>query len=257
MDGERMKAVAAEHLTERETQFAYFDAILGRPSWTGRKILDFGGNNGIFLRNARGVDHADYWCLDVHEPALARGRAEFPRAHFVHYDRYSTEFNPDGALDLPLPDWGPRFDVILAFSVFTHVHRSELLEYVTALRRMLAPEGVLAFTFCDPRYDRSLSDPSLPPGPDTFKNLSWFRRSDIAEVDAMVERGRRSRWCIAVDGELYVDPDDLSPKRCRELGAGTYCSYFTTDLVQEMFPEAAIHEPVKPEWQHCAVVRSA
>lgn len=247
-------AVGHEHLTTRETQFAYFDEILGRPQWRGKKILDFGGNTGVFLRHARGIDPADYWCMDVHEPALERGRAEHPRAHFVHYDRYSTEFNPDGILDLPVPDSGTRFDVIIAFSVFTHVHRTELFELVTALRRMLAPGGVLAFTFCDPRYDRSLSDPSLPPGPDTLKNLSWFPKYSAAEIDMMVERGRRSRWCIAIDGELYVDPDDLSPKRCREEGWGTYCSYFTTGTVQEMFPEATIHEPVKPEWQHCALL---
>ncbi len=249
-----MKAVTSEHLTERETQFAYFDAILASPSWAKRKILDFGGNNGIFLRNARGIDHADYWCMDVHAPALARGRAAYPRAHFVHYDRYSTEFNPDGVLELPIPDCGTAFDFILAFSVFTHVHRAELQEYVTSLRSMLAPRGVLAFTFCDPRHDRSLSDPSLPPGPDTLKNLAWFAKHTATEIAELVERGRRSRWCIAVDGELYIDPDDLSPKRCRQQGWGTYCSYFTTELVQEMFPDAAIHPPVKPEWQHCAVL---
>jgi len=249
-------ALAREHITTRETQFAYFDEILGRPSWTGQKILDFGGNTGVFLRNAHGIDHADYWCMDVHEPALERGRAEFPRAHFVHYDRYSTEFNPDGILNLPVPDCGTQFDVILAFSVFTHVHRTELFELVTALRRMLAPGGVLAVTFCDPRYDRSLSDPSLPPGPDTLKNLSWFPKYSAAEIEELVERGRRSRWCIAIDGELYIDPDDFSPKRCRDEGWGTYCSYFTTETVQEMFPEATIHEPVKPEWQHCLVLRN-
>lgn len=247
---------APEHLTLRETQFPYFDEVLGHPDWRGRKVLDFGGNNAAFLRRSNGVAHDDYWCMDVHQPALERGRAEYPRAHFVHYDRYSTEYNPHGILDLPVPDLGTRFDVILAFSVFTHVHRTELLELATSLRGLLAPGGVLAFTFCDPRYDRSLSDPSLPPGPDTLKNLSWFSTASAEEIEAMVERGRHSRWCMAIDGELFIDPDDLPPKRSRENGWATYCSYFTTELVQEMFPDARIHEPVKPEWQHCAVLTS-
>lgn len=244
-------------VSSRETQFAYFDEILGHPVWSGKKILDFGGNSGVFLRRARGIDHADYWCMDVHEPALERGRAEFPDAHFVHYDRYSGEYNPDGQRDLPLPDRGERFDFILSFSVFTHVHRTELLELVAALRGMLAPGGVLAFTFCDPRYDRSLSDPALPPGPDTRKNLWRVPIHTKAEIDVLVEVAQTASWCVVLDGELYVEPgDELSPQRRDCTPWESYCSYFTTDMMQALVPDGTIHPPVKPEWQHCVVVRN-
>jgi hypothetical protein len=73
-----------------------------------------------------------------------------------------------------------KFDIILAFSVFTHTHQKEMLELVEQLRRLLAPRGVLAFTFCDPAYDRSLTDHRLAPG---------------AGVIKMSER-----WCVEVDG---------------------------------------------------------
>lgn len=249
--------VTRDHMTTRETQFAYFSEVLGMQSWRGRKVLDFGGNNAAFLRRAEGVEHADYWCMDVHEPALERGREEFPRANFVHYDRYSGEYNPDGTIDLPVPDCGTQFDVIIAFSVFTHVHRTELLELVPMLRRMLAPGGVLAFTFCDPRYDRSLSDPELPPGPDTRKNLARVKKHSDAEIDALVEIARTARWCVVLDGELYVEPgEELSPQRRRCTPWESYCSYFTIEEMEALVPDAAIHPPVKPEWQHCVVVRN-
>ena len=54
------------HLSTRQTQFSYFDQMLGGPVWKGRKVLDFGGNVGGFLAGAGDhVDHDDYWCLDL------------------------------------------------------------------------------------------------------------------------------------------------------------------------------------------------
>jgi SAM-dependent methyltransferase len=241
----------------RETQFAYFDEVLGHPRWSGRKILDFGGNFGIFLRRARGVEHGDYWCLDVNKSMLERGRAEFPRAHFIHYNRYSAEYNPGGIRRLPVPDVGVKFDFIIAFSVFTHVHRLELIELVAALRLRLVPGGFLAFTFSDARYDRSLSDPELPPGSDVRKNLEREAKHSPREIDVLVERAQRASWCVALDGELYVEPGpELAPQSRLGIPWESYCSYFTTETMQFLVPDATIHEPVKPEWQHCCVVRN-
>ena len=60
-----------------------------------------------------------------------------------------------------------EFDIILAFSVFTHTDWSEMVELVGQLREMLAPSGVLAFTFCDPNYERSSTDGVPPRHPST------------------------------------------------------------------------------------------
>ena len=117
----------------------------------GPKILDFGGNVGTFLVGAGSqVDHDDYWCLDLNQDVVEQGQRTYPRAHFVHYNRYSSQYNPNGVRYLPVPDSGVKLDIILAFSVFTHIDQSEMLELVGSLRSMLAPEGVLAFTFWDP-----------------------------------------------------------------------------------------------------------
>ena len=155
----------ATHISRRQTQFNCFDQLLERPAWKSSKILDFGGNVGGFLVGAGdNVEHDSYWCLDVTKTAIEIGRRYFPRAHFVHYHRYSSYFNPKGVRNLPVPDLGLRFDIILAFSVFTHTHRREMLDLVGQLRRMLMPCGVLAFTFSDPCYDRSLANPRLRSG---------------------------------------------------------------------------------------------
>jgi SAM-dependent methyltransferase len=252
--------MATTIISTRETQFSYFDKVLGGPVWRGRKVLDFGGNVGGFLVSAgRRVEHEDYWCLDLNRQVVEQGRASFPRAHFVHYDRYSSQYNPEGVRHLPVPDLGLKFDIILAFSVFTHTHRNEMLELVGQLRGALAPGGVLAFTFCDPSYDRSLSAPELPAGSDVRKILQWQQADHPGlEIDGLVERARRSRWCLVVDEQLHVEPgEELSNQEHRGRPWESYCSYFTVEYVRSLFPGAEVQPPVSPEWQHCCVIREA
>src|SRR5918911_2210779 len=198
----------ATFISTRETQFFYFDKLLKSPVWKGRQVLDFGGNVGGFLVSAGDrVDHDDYWCLDLNPGAIEQGRRNFPQAHFCHYNRYSSQYNPNGILNLPVPDLGLKFDIIMAFSVFTHTHQSEMLELAAQLRKMLRPQGLFAFTFTDPSYDRSLSNPALPSGTDVRKMLEWRRAENPSlEIEEIVERARQSRWCVLIDEELYVEP---------------------------------------------------
>lgn len=250
----------ATFISKRETQFSYFDRLLGQPVWKGRKILDFGGNVGGFLVDAgEHVEHEDYWCLDLNHGAVEQGRSNFPRANFRHYDRYSSQYNPEGKHDLPVPDLGLKFDFALAFSVFTHTHRDEMLELVGQLRGALRHGGVLAFTFTDPSYERTLSNPELPPGTDVRKMLEWRRAENpslgMEEIEEKVETARRSCWCILIDEELYVEPGAEFSHHVRRGRPGeSYNSYFTSEYMRSLFPGATLLAPVYPEWQHCCIL---
>lgn len=235
-------------VSTRLTQFPYFNELLGNPVWKDRRILDFGGNVGTFLASAGdNVDHEDYWCVDLNPAVIEQGRLTYPRAHFVHFNRYSSQYNPSGIRNLPIPDCGVKFDIILAFSVFTHVDLTEMVELVGSLRRMLAPDGVLAFTFLEPRYDRSLSDPALPRGSTILSNLGPRRQNEILE---------RARWFVVIDELVYVEPGDAL---CHQMRLGkpleSYCSYFSADFMTSLFPGATVHPPVSREWQHCCILR--
>ena len=252
-------------ISTRVSQFAYFDQMLGHPVWKGRKVLDFGGNVGGFLAGARDkIDHGDYWCIDLNRAAIEEGQRRYPRAHFRNYDRYSSQFNPSGVRHLPIPDRGLRFDIILAFSVFTHAHESEVNELVHQLQGMLAPEGVLAFTFCDARYDRSLTCPDLPAGSDVRKILEKLKDKPSSrailhpnDIDEIVERANEAKWCLLIDEKLYVEP---GLEVCNQERAGTpaesYNSYFTVNYMTSLFPDGEIVSPVSPEWQHCCLLRN-
>jgi SAM-dependent methyltransferase len=246
-------------ISGRTTQFMYFDEILERPAWRGSKILDFGGNIGGFLVGAGDtVDHEDYWCIDINKAAVEQGRRNHPRAQFVHFNRYNPEYNPEGILNMPIPDCGVKFDIIIAFSVFTHAHPVEMLEMVSHLRSMLRPQGVLAFTFTDPSYDRSLSDPSLPRGTGVQEMLRQCKdKVSTLEMEEMVKRAKHSKWCLLIDATLYIEPGDEFSHQQREGSPGeSYCSYYKPEWIQALFPDGRVHAPVHPEWQHCCVLRN-
>ena len=245
---EKGRSFAWNLVSTRSTQFDYFDELLGHPVWKGRKILDFGGNVGTFLAGAGArVDHQDYWCIDLNKDVIEQGRRTYPRAHFVHYDRYSSQYNPNGVRYLGVPDCGLEFDIILAFSVFTHTDRSETLELVGSLQRMLAPDGVLAFTFWDPHGDMSQSDPAYQSGDLVRKHFY------SPGVDETV---RQARWSILINDQLYLEPgDELSHQNRAGEPLEFYCAFFTVDYMASLFPDATVHSPVGPEWQHCCILR--
>jgi hypothetical protein len=131
-----------------------------------------------------------------------------------------------------------------------------MIELVAQLRNMLEPTGILAFTFTDPSYDRSLSDPQLPSGTDVRKILEWRRAENPAlEIDDMVEAALRSNWCMVVDDKLHIEPgNDLSHQEHSGRPWEFYNSYFTVDCMKSIFPDAKVLPPVSPEWQHCCVL---
>ena len=245
-------------ISTRTTQFKYFDELLDLPAWKGSKILDFGGNIGTFLVGAGdSVDHDDYWCIDINKTVVEQGHRNYPKAHFIHFDRYNPQYNPEGIRNLAIPECGVKFDIIIAFSVFTHAHPVETLELVAQLRSMLAPHGVLAFTFTDPSYDRSLSDPGLPSGTGVREMLERNKAEIPApEIEEMVKRAAQSKWCLLIDNKLYVEPgDEFSHQEREGRPQESYGSYFKPERIQSLFPDGRVCAPISPEWQHCCILR--
>lgn len=225
----------------KSSQFAYFDEQLDHPDWRDKSVFDFGGNKGNFLRDpACPVRQQDYYCLDVLREAIDEGRAEFPEAHWVHYDRYNRSFNPEGKLDLPVPDLNVRFDFILAYSVFTHTSLEETKDLVDQLEGFLAPGGTLAFTFIDPHWRA---------------NLRWrLEKNEVADVDRLVAAAAKADWCSLInEGELYLN--SAGPQIVGEESCITYNVYYTERFLRRQFPSAIVRTPVNGEMQHCAILR--
>jgi len=225
----------------KSTQFAYFDEQLDHPDWSQKLVLDFGGNKGNLLRDVTCViQQRNYYCVDVLSEAIQEGVKNFPAAHWAHYDRYNRSFNPQGVKDLRVPDFGVKFDFIVAYSVFTHTTLEEMKDLVAQLEALLAPGGTLAFTFIDPHYGN---------------NLCWrLEKTPGLDVERVLAQAKGADWCSLVNGtELYVNSN--GSWAAGKDDCATYNVYYTENFLQRQFPHAQLRPPVNGEMQHCALLR--
>jgi hypothetical protein len=235
-------------------QFTYFSLQLGDPVWSGKNVLDFGGNIGNILRDPNStIDEERYWCLDIDKEALERGKADYAKSHWVSYNRYCFEFNPRGIPNLSIPDLCQTFDYIVAFSVFTNTTVTDMLQLASQLEGMLAPDGALAFTFIDPFH-------FVSPGQSNFQ---WrleleLERGNItaAEMKDLAGRVQGAKWFMLVNGgDLYIETEEI---RAYEPDRKKTCHAFHTEEYMKMlFPRAMILPPVNDMKQHCCVIRKS
>jgi hypothetical protein len=237
-------------------QFRYFNQQLGGPVWNGKRVLDFGGNCGSLLSDSSAnIDHDMYWCIDVSRDAILQGKKWFPKAHWIFYDRHNVQFNPKGIRALRIPATGEEFDFILAYSVFTHTSKAEMVDMVRQLLAFLTDRGVLAFTFLDPRWNAFQGDPF--PG----SNLRWRLEVNKTEnprmdVDSLIEKSKGAKWVTLVNHELYVDDEgENEGVNENQQNHKAYIVFCDPEHMKTIFPEAEILPPVAPERHHCCVIR--
>lgn len=110
-----------------------FASITGKPL-TGKRILDFGCGYGRFLRSFRFYTHEVYG-VDAWEISLDHCR----RSGLGDY-----VFKSDAVPDiLPAPG---KFDLLTAFSVFTHLSETAAVRSLEALRKSAKRGAVLVIT---------------------------------------------------------------------------------------------------------------
>lgn len=257
-------------ISSRFGQFTYFDLQCGQPVWRGRSVLDFGGNVGNILKDPQStIDHDKYWCIDVSRDAIAAGRQTYPAAHWIFYDRYNFAFNPTGIEGLAIPDTGQEFDYILAYSVFSHINKSEMMELVAQLENRLAVNGVLAFTFIDPHFNPAMPDGKLYRGYYNGSNLrqrleKLKRHAPAIDVQSLLASARDATWCVLVnDDDLYIESENV--KHYEESQKRSFCTFYTADYMKTIFPAATVLPPQHSAYpptaeavlQHCCVIRKA
>ena len=238
-------------ITKNDGQFIYFDTQLRRPVWRGKNVLDFGGNIGNILHHPNSTIERDrYWCFDVSRDAIEAGKKAAPEAHFVFYNRYSFEYNPNGIRGLPIPRTGIRFDFILALSVFTHTSKTEMIELVNHLQSLLNDGGRLAFSFFDPHY--------IPQGSDVCNLRYYFQQRSAGlsagELEALTNRASGASWCTLPNGGLEIEDEGLERLERVQEEEG-YLAFYTPGYLKTIFPQGQIVPPVKPfPRQHCCII---
>lgn len=119
-----------------------FESHTGR-SLSGARILDYGCGWGRLIRLMYKFSPPEriYGC-DAWETSLALCRGSGIRAHLATCEEVPTS--------VPFP--GVSFDLIYAFSVFTHLSERTSKAVVATLRRCIEPDGLLVVTIRPPEY---------------------------------------------------------------------------------------------------------
>jgi SAM-dependent methyltransferase len=106
-------------------------------SWEGRRVLDFGCGAGRTLRHFRTeAENAEFHACDIDGASIAWLEA--------HLSPPFRVFQNSEEPRLPQPNG--FFDVVYAFSVFTHLAESSA-DWLLELHRVLKPDGLLISTF--------------------------------------------------------------------------------------------------------------
>ncbi len=120
-------------------------AILDIGSGIGRKtvpLLDYLDEDGRYVGidiDQRGID----WC----SKNITRRN---PRFVFLRLDVHNKFYNPQGAIkpsEIVFPFADEAFDVVVLWSVFTHLYPSDIDRYLSEITRMLKPGGRLIGSF--------------------------------------------------------------------------------------------------------------
>ncbi len=206
----------------------------------------------------------NYWCLDVSRDAMECGKREHPNAHWIFYDRYNFHFNPTGVPGLPIPINEDKFDFILAYSVFTHTSKEEMIELVTSLRTFLRAHGKLAFTFIDPHFILPPDYGDLLRGKEIRTNLRLRLekirlQNPAVPLENMLHQATGADWCTVVnDCDIYVNHEQVGHYSTK--AQKLYDTFYTPACMERIFSEATIMPPPEDynangaEMQHCCVL---
>lgn len=128
---------------------SYFTPYVG--SWSQKKVLDWGCNHGNFLE----FDDApiNYTGCDINSTLVQKNAKKWPQHTWLSYQHFNRQYSPSFVEEGPWP-LTEQYDVILAFSVYTHTDQHELLEAIQKLKQHLKPGGQLLISF----FSTSLKD---------------------------------------------------------------------------------------------------
>lgn len=107
----------------------------------GKKVLDFGCNHANFL-----PWDGDYTGYDIDKKVIEQNKINYPNSIWLHRDVYNWQYNQTG---VDRHDWNifSTYDIIFAFSVFTHTDLNEFKKTITNLNNHLTTEGNILATY--------------------------------------------------------------------------------------------------------------
>lgn len=112
----------------------------------GQNILDFGSNSGNFLKSGT-VNPKQYTGVDIDAEAIGEGKKLYPDANWIWYNRQNPVYNSTG--DSSYPVLNTTFDLVVSYSVFSHIASDDAYDLLEFLYSKLNKGGKVLFSYCN------------------------------------------------------------------------------------------------------------
>lgn len=220
----------------REVQhdrFPMYKSIVGDTE--NKVVMDFGGNSGNLLHFSEGqIKEENFVCVDTALNALEFGKAEYPNAEWVHYNRYGWCYNQSGEKDGPFPEISKKIDHIFSYSVFSHTDFTEIVETLRWMKS-LNPEVIAVSVLLT--ENKLIAD--------------WFWRRRVQEYGSCIDFRRELKECQStfsvMDNNLIVTATPTLEKIDRR----HLITFHNKDwLIAELAKEGFNVELVQPPFCH-------
>ena len=117
--------------------------------WSQVSVLDYGCNQGNYVKHSKHIVSPDrYLGVDINQASIVKAKTNYPDYEFLHYNQWHPSFNPRGINSIMLSNVLDRkFDVVVAYSVFTHSTIDQTRRQLADLKKLLNPGGCILATF--------------------------------------------------------------------------------------------------------------
>lgn len=106
------------------------------PFESAGKVLDFGcGTSRVLRYMVEFLPGPQYYGSEVFRDNIDYGKSVFPEVIYLHHDNHPSIDVPDRT-----------FDIIYAYSIFTHLEEKLHLKWLSELHRILQNEGIIILT---------------------------------------------------------------------------------------------------------------
>ena len=189
--------------------------------WKNSKILDFGCNTGNFLISAQDyIKLENYTGIDLNLNSIKMAKKKFPEANFIFYDKWHMSYNHTGTKDLKASDiLEEKYDVILAYSVFTHCTVSETQDIFNDLLGLLNSNGQILFTIWSDK--------------DFHGFYNWiYTNNNIPKLNVDDIEYENVVYWVDYDN-IIIDKDDVDINEC-----SGFCVFYKLQNFNKVIPNA-------------------
>jgi SAM-dependent methyltransferase len=201
-------------------------------NWKDVSILDYGCNQGNFINSAKNyIDPNRYLGIDITNLSIELAKQQHPDFNFTLYNKWHQAYNPTGDKTTSVLDIvDKKFDIVIAYSVFTHNTIDQAKEELADLKKLLSPRGKILFTIWRASMFAS------------FYEFEFNKYANIPVIDCnSIAFDKMAYWVDT--SKLITDDLQFQPTTCRQFNSYYNLEWFEKEM-------GNVHYLGKPKGQH-------